>query len=418
MNADVQKSMGPLSVLMADLGGSAAGTAAMTLQQLQVGAAVMSKQQAKIWQDAGLLDMSKAHATGFGGGKLQLDPGALKGSLETIGNLPEWIEKYIRPGLMKLAGGDHNLFESYLGKAMPNRNAQKLAEMFGDPGFLDQIAKDMGLAAQVRPIGQAYQSFVNNNPTGIEAAYEAQKKSMIEAIGSPMMQAAIPVMKSITEMFQRIGAFANANPAAIKTIAQVVGAVAAASVVLGGVAIGAGIAALVPGGAIITGMIALGAAATGLYGVFAKIDPTIGGLVKTIVGSIDSGMNSIGYKIMDSWKSLANSFNLSFDWLRDKIVGAWDNLKSMIPGLGGTAPAAPGTPWNHQIQGPKQHSSLVPPPRQLAVNIPVTVQLDSRKMASVTMNHVVASATYPTSASGMDTRRTWAGPSYNPTEAG
>ena len=78
-------------------------------------------------------DMSKTHATGFGGGKLQLDPGALKGSLETIGNLPEWIEKYIRPGLMKLAGGDHKLFKSYLGKAMPNRNAQKLAEMFGDP---------------------------------------------------------------------------------------------------------------------------------------------------------------------------------------------------------------------------------------------------------------------------------------------
>jgi hypothetical protein len=105
MNADVQKSMGPLSVLMADLGGQAAGTAAMTLQQLQVGAGVMSKQQAKVWEDAGLLDLSKAHATGFGGGKLQLDPGAIKGSLETIGNLPEWIEKYIRPALMKLAGG-------------------------------------------------------------------------------------------------------------------------------------------------------------------------------------------------------------------------------------------------------------------------------------------------------------------------
>jgi hypothetical protein len=45
MNADVQKSMGPLSVLMADLGGSGAGIAAMTLQQLQVGAATMSKQQ-------------------------------------------------------------------------------------------------------------------------------------------------------------------------------------------------------------------------------------------------------------------------------------------------------------------------------------------------------------------------------------
>ena len=241
---------------------------------------------------------------------------------------------------------------------------------------------------------------------------------MIEAIGSPMMQAAIPVMKSITEMFQRIGTFANANPVAIKTIAQVMGAVAAASVVLGSVAIGAGIAALVPGGAIITGMIALGAAATSLYAVFSKVDPTIGGLVKSIVTTIDGGMNSLGYKIMDSWKSLASSVNLSFDWLRDKIVGAWDNLKSMIPGLGGTAPAVPGTPWNHQLPGPEQHGSLVPPPRQMTFNMPVTVNMDGRRMASTVMNQVVASATYPTSASGMDTRGTWAGPSYNPTEAG
>ena len=239
----------------------------------------------------------------------------------------------------------------------------------------------MGLAAQVRPIGQAYQSFVNNNPTGIEAAYEAQKRSIIEAIGSPMMQAAIPVMKSITELFGKIGSFANANPAAIKTIAQVAGAVAAASVVLGG-AIGAGIAALVPGGAIITGMIALGAAATSLYAVFSKVDPTIGGLVKSIVTSIDGGMNSMGYKIMDGWKNLANSFTLSFDWLRDKIVGAWDNLKSIIPGLGGTAPAVPGTPWNHQLPGPEQHGSLVPPRGPTVVNITANMNLNSAEACS------------------------------------
>jgi hypothetical protein len=149
--------------------------------------------------------MSKTHATGFGGGKLQLDPGAIKGSLETIGNLPEWIDKYIRPGLMKLAAGDHNLYESYLGKAMPNRNAQKLAEMFGDPGFVDQIAKDMGLSRQIKSIPDAYKSFTNDNPVGVEGAYEAQKKSMFETIGAPMMQAAIPVMKSITELFEKIG---------------------------------------------------------------------------------------------------------------------------------------------------------------------------------------------------------------------
>jgi len=44
--------------------------------------------------------------------------------------------------------------------------------------------------------------------------------------------------------------------------------------------------------------------------------------------------------------------------------------------------------------------------------------MDSRKIRQTTMSQVVAAATYPTSASGMDTRGTWAGPSYTPTEQG
>jgi hypothetical protein len=171
--------------------------------------------------------------------------------------------------------------------------------MFGSPGFLDQQSKDLGLAAQVKPIGQAYQSFVNSNPVGVESAYEAQKKSMIEAIGAPMMQAAIPVMKSITELFGKIGSFANANPAAITTIAQVAGALATASVVLGGVAVGAGIVALLPGGAITAGIVALGAAAAGLYVAFSKVDPSIGAIAKTVVTSIDGAMNQFGHRLTD-----------------------------------------------------------------------------------------------------------------------
>jgi hypothetical protein len=54
----------------------------------------------------------------------------------------------------------------------------------------------------------------------------------------------------------------------------------------------------------------------------------------------------------------------------------------------------------------------------MAINIPVTVQMDSRKMASTVMNQVVASATYPTSASGADGRGQWLGPSAYATEQG
>jgi hypothetical protein len=52
INSDLSKTMGPLSVLMADLGGPAAGTAAMTLYQFRTGANTLSRQQFDILKKA------------------------------------------------------------------------------------------------------------------------------------------------------------------------------------------------------------------------------------------------------------------------------------------------------------------------------------------------------------------------------
>ena len=173
-NLDMDKDLGAFSVIAADVGGSKAGTALQTLQQLQLGAATMSKQQYSIYEQAGLIDPSKAHPTGFGGGKMQLDPGAIKGSLENVGHLAEWIETIIHPALMKLAHGDNNLYEALLGKAMPNRNAAGMAQMLGDPGFLDQRMKDIGLSKEALKSGAAYDTFTKDDPTGVKKKFDAQ----------------------------------------------------------------------------------------------------------------------------------------------------------------------------------------------------------------------------------------------------
>jgi hypothetical protein len=86
------------------------------------------------------------------------------------------------------------------------------------------------------------------------------------------------------------------------------------------------------------------------------------------------------------------------------------NLGGQLPRPGGHPGEAPGDKV--------QHGSLVPPAKHLAINIPVTVQMDSRKMAAVVTNQMVASATYPTSASGADGRGQWMGPSAYATEQG
>jgi hypothetical protein len=226
------ESLGPLAVLAADLGGSTAGTASMTLQQLQLGANTLSKQQAETLAGIGLLDMSKAKATGFGGGRLQLQPGAMVGSLDHGGDIPGWIKDTVWPAIQKAAHGDKALEQSLLAKIAPNRNAQKLIQMYGDEGFRNQISKDLGLAGQVKSIPDAYQSYTTKNPKGVEAAFTDQFSSMMAAIGAPVMQAAMPVMASVTSMFESVGAFANANPEAFKVLAYTLAGVAAALIAI------------------------------------------------------------------------------------------------------------------------------------------------------------------------------------------
>jgi hypothetical protein len=268
------EAFGPTAVIAADLGGSGAGTAGMTLQQLQLGANTLTKQQAAQLESLGLLDMSKTTKTGFGGGRLQLDPGAMKGSQEYAGDIPGWVQNVVWPAIMEASKGDPALAQSLLSKIAPNRNAAKMIQMYGDEGFQNQIAKDLGLAGNVKSIEDAYKSFTTTNPKGVEEAYNSQYKSMMEAIGSPLMQAAMPIMKAVTEMFSAIGAFANSNPGAIKEIATGLG-------ILGVALTGGGIAALLamlgPTGWFTAGIIAATAGSWELArGLNAGIDALVG----------------------------------------------------------------------------------------------------------------------------------------------
>jgi hypothetical protein len=411
MNAKPE-SIGPLAILAAELGGQTAGQTAMTLQQLQMGANTLSKQQGEVLNQAGLLDMSKVTKTGFGGGRLQVGPGGILGSLQYAGDLPGWIKNVVYPHILAAAGGDDALAQSLISKISPNRNAAKLVEMFGSPGFLDQQAKDLGLAGKVKSIDDAYKSFVDTNPTGVEAAFEAQKKSMIEAMGSPMMQAAIPIMKSITDMFTNIGGWANAHPETAAQIGKAITAIGIAIVGVGAVFVTAGIATAIGFmGPFAAGIAAIGSAIAVAGAAYALYGDQIKGVFTSIGNDMVNGIASLPGQAS---AAISSAFALIGKNISDAV-------KSVIPGFGGgSPPSAPPADGSHvgNFRAPGKQSSLMPPPKQLAFTVPVTVNLDSRKMAQVTMNHVVASATYPTSAAGADSRGTWMGPSWAPTEQG
>jgi hypothetical protein len=284
------EAMGPLSVLTADLGGDATGTAMMTFQQLFTGATTMSKQQGEMWQKLGLINMDKVTKTGFGGSRLQLGLGAIAGSQEHNGDMPGYIKDVLYPAIVKAANNDPAAIEEIIGKIAPNRNANKLVHMFGQSGFQDQIMKDMGLAGQVLPIDPAYQNFINKNPKGVEAAFNDQYRAMMEAIGAPLMQAALPVMQGVTSMFTSLGSFANANPGAIKIIAEGLGAIAVALAA-------AGVVTLVSFAAVPALIVGVGAAVAALIAINWQAITSIFDSIKSAIAAFIEFLASIPGKL-------------------------------------------------------------------------------------------------------------------------
>lgn len=363
------EAMGPLSVLTADLGGESTGTAMMTFHQLMTGAQTMSKQQGQMWRELGLLDMDKVTKTGFGGSRLQLGLGAMKGSQEFSGDMPGFVKNVLWPAIEKASGGDPAKREEIIGKLAPNRNANKMIHMFGDAGFQDQITKDLGLAGNVKSIDDAYKGYTTDNPKGVKKAFHDQFESMLEAIGAPLMQAALPIMKAVTEMFSGLGSFANTNPEAIKQIGYVLTGLAAALVVIGGIAIAS--------------LIGIPAAIIGLataIATFAALN----------FAAISSGLDSIKLAITSFVDYLAS--------IPGKVTDSLKGLFGVTPnGGGGSHPGKDGKPWHPTSFSPGNGTVKATP-------ISMSLNVDGRTLAqsiSEQLEYLHEHATGAPSADGM-----------------
>lgn len=255
INANDQFVSSVAPTLINSLGADTAGTSYMTAYQSLMGAGTLSKQQLEVLQRLHLIDPSKV--TTDKGGRVNVGPGGIKGSLENSGNLAEWGHNVLGPALDQYIPAAER--DSVLAKLGRNRNTTRMWETFTNPAGIMQMQKDAALIAGAQPLNTAYGDYMKNNPKGVEAAYEAQKKSMLEAIGAPMMQMAIPIMQGITTMFNNIGAFAQAHPEAIKVIAGGFAALGAVLIAAGGLAI---LSAFGVGGGLAAGFALAGAAVT------------------------------------------------------------------------------------------------------------------------------------------------------------
>jgi len=413
--ADPDFLAGPASVVAADLGGDTAGTALMTLYQTIAGATTLSKQQADVLLKTGML--KEGFYSTDKGGRINVQPGGILGSEVGMHNPYKWMTDTLKPHMDAIYGKDTTEEEMALAKFGRNRNTTRILTMFSDPGFKEQIDKDLAQWKKSHSIDQSYSDFTTRNPLGVQKAFWAQLESFKQAVGAPMVQTVVPFIKDLTGAISSLGAAANAHPQLAASLATATGGAMGGALMGGTVGMLAG-----PAGAAIGA--ALGAVVGGLTGLaimnWDAIKSGLGYVKDAVLGippAIDNFMNNLGHMIVNGVMAIPDVVSSAISATFKAIADMISNAISHIPGasffgFGGQGPVAPKMDNPPPIE---KHSSLVPPPRHLAVNIPVTVQMDGRKMAQTTMNHVVAAATFPTSASGADSWGTWMGPSHNPT---
>lgn len=322
MRLSPQFAAGPLSVVAADLGGDRTGTAIMSLYQFLTGANTLSKQQGDVLRKAGLLDMSKV--TTDLGGRLNVGPGGIVGSAQGINDPYAWATNILNPALQKMSGGDRGVMDSLLGKIGRNRNVIRMLQIFTDPDFRVQIEKDMTNWAQAMGIDQGYAHMIAYNPKAIEAAYEAQKTSMLEAIGAPLMQAAIPVMKEITGIFSKIGELASANAGGVKLIGEGIAALAAALTVGGAVTVA-------------TTLLGMSAAIAGWpIAAAAAVVAALSTLVALNWSTISSGITTLITKLNEFSDALRSIVGKIGSWLKD-MLPSWMHTSFTGSDFGGAS---------------------------------------------------------------------------------
>jgi hypothetical protein len=264
---------------------------------------------------------------------------------------------------------------------------------------LPNIEKDRINLAQAKPLSESYAGFTTGNPKGVIEAFNKQYESMMQAIGSPLMQAALPVMKSVTEMFSQLGAFANTNPDAIRAIGYGLAGLAGGLLALGGVAL-ASLAAVPLAISAIVGAVAA----------FAYIEWDT---IKNIAAGLRDVASAIGVLAAQRWeiiRSNVDSVISAISKLVDYLGGIAGKISGFFSGVfGGAAPNQPkvnpdGTDPNYQNYlpmwfDPGNKGTLKAQPITLSLNV------DGRTLAQTLSDQLEYLYEHPTGAPSYDGMR-------------
>lgn len=299
----------------------------------------------------------------------------------------EWVQSVLMPALTAHGITTQNQIIEAVSRLFPVRTASQIIAEMGLQGRYREGAqspfeKDAALARAAMSTAPAFETLKKLDPDTIMKSFHQQWKAMLEALGSPLVQPAMEVMKSITNIFTAIGQFAGAHPEQIKLIAEAIAAIGVALVAIGALALGVVIAGLV-----------------GIPGAIAAVVAALGTLAYFEWDRIKSGIAAV----VDAISSLISSL--------------WNAIKKGIQGIPNSdgLPIHPGS-YHGSSPGSLLHKTdWIPSRSGQPIIVHTRLDIDGRRFAQLTSEKMADYHAFPKQAPFYDGQSGWAPPDFQVT---
>lgn len=349
----------------------------------------MSKTAAEEFANMGLAPGGISHIKGSAQTQIT---GGIAGHDLFMANPYEWTQQVLMPALAKHGITSQNDIIAQISKMFPVRTASQVITEMGLQGRFAEgerspFEKDIRLQGGAMGLNKSYDELSNNDYATVTKEFHAQLKSLLEVLGGPLMQMAIPAMKALTDVATGMGQWAAVHPEMVKAIGQALVGLGIGLVAIGGVAIAS---VLGLSGA----LIGLGVAAIS----FLAFNWTaITGWVKNVVAAMGELASMAWQKIVDVLQGVYNA-----------IYNFINNLAT-LPGIIGRAlgglPSgqSPGAEVGGMV-GHLHKSSYVPPSGGSAqpVVVHTAFNVDGRTLAKTVGQYMAKNSSWSNNSSTFD----------------
>lgn len=387
----------------------------------------MPKTAAEEFDRMGLAPGGAAHIKGSSDAQL---PGGVLGRNQFMANPYEWVQKTLMPALATKGITSQNEIIAQISKMFPVRTASQVIGEYALQGRYHEgenspFEKDISQSKGAMDLAMSFPELMKNDYPAIMKAFHQQFETLLQVLGSPLVQPGGPVLRAmagITSAINAMSQFAMAHPEGLKLAMEVLAGGAVFMVIAGIAALGAAVFAIAGAPAILIAL-AAGIAAFGAIHFDAdwlksdSMSVAINGWASKIAGELGEALAFVGRFVQgvavaafdDVGKAIYAGLKSATDFVIGAVGGIFSGLGAAILAAlkgavslkgfsmpdtsgGGNRGGASGT-WGGAVQ--KQGYRAVPPATGGGTQH-ASVIMDHRVVGRIVTAEMVNQASGPT----------------------